>query len=499
MAKFREYSIDQGEMLPSYLSDWISDNHLVRLISDIVDQLDLSEITKLYSNRGEEAYHPAMLLKLWFYGYATGVFTSRKIQINTQENIPFRWLCGGHQPDFRTISDFRKNNLDSMKIFFKQIITIAINLGYISLGHVSIDGSKIKANASKHKAMSRERMKQEIKRLEQEINQALQEADQADQQEERQLSLLPNDKTHLSDRQKRLEKIQAALKELEERKSEDDSKEPEKDQINFTDSESRIMTTRNNGTIQGYNPQIAVDEENHFIVGLNLTNDPTDIQQFIPVIDSVRENTGNLPKISSSDAGYFSTSNINFANENKIDAYFAATREGKKAKNPFDKTNFTYNQESDSYICPAGQILVVVKTSYANNQDKPTRWQYATSKCLECPFQSECVKSKTGKRAVYRTDEDPVREEMRTKVQSAEGSAIYRKRKGIVEPAWGEIKEIQGFRQFHLRTENKVVGEFFLLAASFNLRKLHSMKFPKKETLYKREKSAQKMKKTKVS
>lgn len=124
-----------------------------------------------YSHRGEEAYHPALLLKLWFYGYATGVFASRKIQLATVENIPFRWLCGGHHPDFRTLSDFRKGNLNALPELFKQIIEIAMELGYASLGHVSIDGSKIKANASKHKAMSRARMKREIARLESEIKQ----------------------------------------------------------------------------------------------------------------------------------------------------------------------------------------------------------------------------------------------------------------------------------------------------------------------------------------
>jgi transposase len=494
MAKFREYSVDHGELFPSYLSDWIPDNHLVRLVSDIVDQLDLSEITKNYSHRGEEAYHPAMLLKIWFYGYATGVFSSRKIQVNTKENIPFRWLCGGHQPDFRTISDFRKNNLLSMPFFFKQIIGIAMNLGYISLGHVSIDGSKIKANASKHKSMSRERMKQEIKRLEEEINIALKNAENADQHDEQQLSLLPLDENMITNRQKRLENIQQALKELEERKSETHSKDPEKDQINFTDSESRIMTTRNQGVIQGYNPQIAIDKTNHIIVGLNMTSEPTDVQQLIPVLESIHENTGKLPEKMSADAGYFSTTNINYVNEKEIDAYIATTREGKKAKNPYDKTNFSYNPETDTYTCPAGQKLVVVKTSYANTPDKPTRWQYETASCIECPFQSECVKSKKGKRAVYRTDVDPIREEMRTKVQSHEGSAIYRKRKGIVEPAWGELKEVLNFRKFYLRTEKKVTGEFILLAISFNIRKLHSSHFPKKETLYKREKSAQKLK-----
>lgn len=176
----------------------------------------------------------------------------------------------------------------------------------------------------------------------------------------------------------------------------------------------------------------------------------------------------------------------------KVDAYIAAVKEGEKAKKPYDKTHFSYNSETDTYTCPAGEILKVIKTENANNPDKPTKWKYECSACLECPFQSDCVKAKSGKRTVHRTDEDPIREEMRTKVQGPEGSSTYRKRKSIVEPVWGEIKEIQGFRQFHLRTENKVAGEFLLLAVSFNIKKLHSVKFPKKDTVYKREKSAQK-------
>jgi len=255
MAKFRPYSTEQGELVPTYLSEWVPEDHLARLISDIVDQLELSALTEGYSNRGEEAYHPAMLLKLWFYGYATGIFTSRKIRIALDESIPFRWLRGGERPDFRTISDFRKDNIARFADLFKQIVQIAMDLGYISLGHISIDGSKLKANASKHKAMSRERMKQEIVRLEGEIREALEQAKQAEEQDESQGSLFPETvNPEVLDRQARLAKIQAALQALEERKPEAESKTPEKDQINFTDEESRIMDTKTQGVIQGYNP-----------------------------------------------------------------------------------------------------------------------------------------------------------------------------------------------------------------------------------------------------
>lgn len=495
MAKFKPYSTEQGELIPMYLSEWVPEDHLARLVSDIVDQLDLSAIICRYSNRGEEAYHPAMLLKLWFYGYATGVFTSRKIRTAIDENIPFRWLCGGHKPDFRTISDFRKDHLELLPGLFKQVVQIAMDLGYVSLGHVSIDGSKLKANASKHKAMSRERMKQEIERLEKEIREALEQAQQADEQEEDQLSLFPESvNAEVQDRQARLEKIKEALKQLEERNPETESKTPEKDQINFTDPESRIMDTKNQGVIQGYNPQIAVDADHRIIVGLQMSNSTSDQQQFSGVLSSIQDNTGRMPEKASADAGYFSAANIQAAQSAEVDAYIAAVREGKQAMNPYDKTNFRYDPGTDTYICPAGKTLELKQTQHADNPNKPTKWVYECQACHECPFQKDCVKGKSGKRTITRSESDPIREAMRTKVQSDEGKAIYRQRKAIVEPAWGEMKEVQGFRQFHLRGEAKVKGEFVLLSLSYNLRKLHSAKYPKKSTLYKRERSAQKRK-----
>jgi transposase len=493
MAKFKEYSTEQGELIPMYLSDWIPDDHLVRLISEIVDQLDLKEIIKDYSNRGEEAYHPALMLKLLFYGYATGVFTSRKIRTAIDENIPFRWLCGGHKPDFRTISDFRKDHLELLPGLFKQVVQIAMKLGYASLGHVSIDGSKVKAHASKHKAMSRERMKQEMERLETEIREALVKTQAEENQDEGQIILVPaSTNKEIQDRQVRLKKIQEALLELEERKPEAESKTAAKDQINFTDSESRIMDTKTQGVIQGYNPQIAVDSDQGIIVGIEMSNSSSDQKQFEGVLTSIKESTGSMPEKLTADAGYFSADNMKAAEKAEVDAYIAASKEGKENGNSYDKNNFTYAPETDTYSCPAGKILTLKQTVHEKNEKKATEWIYETEACLTCPFQKDCVRAKSGKRTVKRTESDPVREAMRTKVQSDAGKEVYRQRKGIVEPAWGQMKECQGFRQFHLRGEDKVEGEFTLLAISYNLRKLHSARHPKPSTLYKREKSAQK-------
>lgn len=498
MAKFKTYSIEQGELVPIYLGDWIPEDHLVRVVSDIVDQLDLTVITAKYSVRGEEAFHPALLLKVLFYGYATGVFSSRKLRKALFEILPFRWLCGsGDKPDHRTISDFRKDNLTVLPGMFRQIVQIASELGYVSLGHVSIDGSKMKADASKHKAMSRERMKQEIEKMEQEIAATLQQAQEEDRDEEEHPDQCPPSvNRQLNDRQQRLEKIKDALRQLEERQPAKDSRHPEKDQINFTDPDSRIMETKTQGVIQGYNPQIAVEEDHHLIVGLAMSSSASDQKQFEGVLASVEAYTGSMPETVTADAGYFSAENIGTAESAAVDAYIAAKREGKQAKNPYDKTNFTYHPENDTYTCPASQSLALKQTQHEKDPDQVTKWVYESQACSGCPFQSECVKAKSGQRTITRSEADPVREAMRTKVQSDEGKAIYRKRKGIVEPAWGEMKEVQGFRQFSLRGKAKVEGEFILLALSYNLRKIHAAKYPKQATLYKRERAAQKEKLT---
>lgn len=494
MAKFKSYTPDQGQLIPMYLSEWIPEKHLVYLVNDIVDQLDISKITSCYSERGEEAYHPALMLKILFYGYAIGIFTSRKLREALDYNIPFRWLSGGLKPDHRTISDFRKDYLAILPGLFKQIIQIARDLGYVSLGHVSIDGSKIKANASKHKAMSRERMKQEIDRIEKEIAEMLEKAQDEDQKDEEASVMFPVSADEMiTDRKTRLQKIKNALQQLETRQPEEESKTPEKDQINFTDAESRIMDTKTQGVIQGYNPQIAVDADHGIIVGLKMSNSSNDQKQFEGVLNSIKANAERQPEKVSADAGYFSADNIRTAESNLVDAYIAATKESKQPNNPYDKTNFKYQPELDIYICPAGKTLSF-KQEYADNTNGVIKRVYECLQCQECAFKNECVKSKTGKRTISRTDADPIREAMRTKVQSDAGKAIYRMRKAIVEPVWGQLKQCQGFRQFNLRGEDKVEGEFILLALSYNLRKIHSAKYPKKATQYKREKSAQKRK-----
>jgi|GEM_PF-1792081 len=334
-------------------------------------------------------------------------------------DICFRWLCGGgDKPNFRTLSDFRKNNMDLLPGVFRCIVEVAINLGYATLGHVSVDGSKFKANASKHKAMSRERMKQELERIESEFGEALQAAQVADGQEGDVAQDPEDELVYVANRR---EKIRAALAELEARKPDDGSPASGKNQINCTDSDSRIMDTKNQGVIQGFNPQIAVDSDNGFIVGVVMSNSPNDQKQLDAVLDSVQANTDRNPDKMTADAGYFSAANIGSCQTRAIDAYIAATREGKQTGNSFDKRDFTYQSENDVYVCPNAKVLTLKQTQNVQNPEKPTKWVYECQVCPECPFQKECAKAKSGLRTITRSENDPVREEMRTKVQSERG------------------------------------------------------------------------------
>lgn len=475
MAEFKPYAQEQGMLFPPHIGDLIPENHLVRVVNEIVEHLDLAGITKTYVYKGGEAYHPKMLVKILFYAYATGVFSSRKIALLLGTDIIFMWLAAMQRPDFRTISDFRKKHRSLLEDLFTQIVTLAVHMGLATLGHVSLDGSKFNADASKHKAMSRGRLKLEIPKLEKEIQALLNEAEQIDREEDESDqdphggNKLPDE---LASKQQRLTKLKDALQELNERQPEEDAKnaeEADKQQINFTDRESRIMVTRHHGVQQAYNPQIAVDEKHGLIVGVTLTNSPIDIGQLIPTLKHVKRVTGRFPEKITADTGYFSADNIRFCIEKEIDAYIATSREGKKEGNPFDKTNFSYNPEKDLYVCPQGKELPLYTTTSRKGK---INWIYQGHDCLNCSCQAQCVKSKYGIRKVTRTVDDPILEAMRTKVQSEAGQKVYRKRKCIAEPVWGQIKAIQGFRQFSFRGLVANTGEFFLVSIAHNLRKI---------------------------
>jgi len=430
MAKtYRPYLPDQGLLLPPSLRDWLPDDHLVFFVSDLVDGLDLSAITTVYEeeDRGYPPYHPVMLTKVLVYGYCVGVFSSRRIQRRLVEDVGFRVLAAGNQPDFRTIADFRKRHLTALQGFFEQVLQLARELGTARVGRVALDGTKVKANASKHKAMSYQRMGEKQRDLRAEVKQLLAQADAADAAEDAEYGALRRGDelpAELQRRESRLTRIREAKRVLEARAKEkavaagqpSDAATPDpKAQYNFTDPESRIMKGPD-GFVQAYNAQIAVDAQ-QLIVGQAVTQEANDKQQLVPMIAIIAQQSGGTPSQLLADAGYCSDENLAAIAETPIDAYISTRkqRHGERAGRPGP--------------CPRGPLPTT-----ATRVDRMAR-----------------------------------------KLHTKAGAAVYAARKAMVEPVFGQIKQARGFRQFLLRGFAKVQGEWSLVCTTHNILKLHRL------------------------
>jgi len=357
---YRPWNPDQQWLLPPSVHDWLPQDDLVYFILDTVNELDLGAITAKYEQeeRGYPPYNPRMMVGLLFYAYCRGIFSSRKIMQACEERLTFRVIVGDEIPNWRTISDFRKLHLKELEQLFVQVLQLCQKAGLVKLGHIALDGTKVKANASRHKAMSYGRMKQEEERLKEEIRQLLSKAEAVDQQEDKECGAdhrgdeLPEE---LARRESRLKRIQQAKKALEaeaKTAAEQARKEHEavcnKDdkpkggrrpkpvsdipldnkQYNFTDPESKIMKVSNKGWDQCANAQAAVDSHKQIIVACDVTNQTNDKQQFEPMLEKAQRNIGEDKRIKavSSDTGYYSQSNVKYAEEKRIDAYIATEK-----------------------------------------------------------------------------------------------------------------------------------------------------------------------------
>jgi transposase len=430
---YRPYLPEQDLLLPPSLRDWLPEGHLAYFVSDLIDELNLSAIESYYEQeeRGYPPYHPRMMTKILVYGYCVGVFSSRRLQKRLHEDIAFRVLAADNQPDFRTLSDFRKIHLSTLQGLFEQVLRMAVELGALKLGRIAIDGSKLKANASKHKAMSYKRMKEEQKRLKQEVRRLLEEAERIDAEEDARYGRnrygdeLP---AELQRREERLQRIREAKRALEARArqeaeaaaekpdgecSQTEVKPEEKDQYNFSDPESRMLKGPD-GFLQGYNAQIAVEPVLQLIVGQAVTQAANDKKQLLPMVATVEKQAGQKPSQVLADSGYTSDASLQGMEKAKVDAYLAVAR---------DK----HHQRTER--CPRGPLP----------------------------------------KGATRTDR------MRRKLQTQVGRAIYAARKAIVEPVFGQIKQARGFRQFLLRGLAKVQGEWALVCMAHNILKLHRL------------------------
>jgi transposase len=452
--RFRTDHMDQGLLLPPSLHDWLPEGHLARFIADVIEELDLGLIFRSYEKdgRGKAAYQPAMMVRLLLYGYCRGVVSSRKIERATHEDVAFRFLSADTHPDHDTIAAFRKRHLDGLAGLFVQVLRLCQKAGLVKLGHVAIDGTKIKANASKHQAMSYDRMNETEERLRQEVDELLRSAAAADEAEDvpygkgKRGDELPEE---LARRASRLKKIRAAKAELareaqekaERQRAEAEAKiaerreeeartgkkagghdpqvpDPEqakpepKAQRNFTDPDSRIMVDgANKGSfIQAYKAQAAVDSQAQVIVAAEVTQQANDSQQLAPMIEQVEANAGRKPDAVSADAGYWSEANVSDERVTGVDLHIATGRQkhGEKAA--------TANGPPPEGATP--------------------------------------------------------KQAMQHKLRTEAGKSIYKMRKAIVEPVFGQTKERGGFRRFSFRGVGSVRLEWKLICLTGNILKL---------------------------
>ena len=430
---YRAYLPEQDLLLPPSLREWLPEGHLAYYVGDIVDQMDLSAIHAVYEKelRGQPPYDPRMLTKVLVYGYCVGVCSSRRIQKRLQEDIGFKVLAAGNEPDFRTISDFRKIHLEALQGLFEQVLEMALEIGARKLGRVSLDGTKVKANASKHKAMSYGRMNEKQKQIREQVKRILAEAEAADEAEDRQYGDKRGDELpeELQRRETRLAKIKQAKKVLEQRARDKAAAEgksaeavkrakpEEKDQYNFTDPESRIMKG-GDGFVQAYNAQAAVEPEMGLIVGQLVTQAANDKEQLKPMVEAIEAQSGQRPEAILADSGYCSEENLR-------------------------------------YLESAGQ------------PERKIEGYIATGKQKHGEYRQPCRRGPLPKGAT-RVDR------MMRKLQTKAGRAVYAARKCVVEPVFGQIKQARGIRQFLLRGIRKIRGEWALVCLTHNILRLYA-------------------------
>lgn len=447
--KFIEVDRETLYLLPPSLQDWLPTGHLARFVVEIVEQLDLRSLKASYAGRGSQPYNPQMLVALLFYGYATGVFSSRKLERSTYDSVAFRYIAANAHPDHDTIAVFRRRFLPQLNELFAQILLIAHQMNVLKLGGVSLDGSKVKANASKHKAFSYEYACKLETQIKAEVAELLKKAEAADRDDIPDGMNIPEE---LERREKRLAAIASAKVEIERRAAERHAREqaayekkvaerakkeqatgkkakgkepkpPEpgpgaKDQVNLTDEESRIMPTSSGSFEQAYNAQAGVDTISKLIVTAHITQHPNDKQELVPTLESLASLPKELGKATEliADSGYFSETNVTASEDQGIVPYVAIDRQH-------------------------------------HNQPLEDRFKEPSS----LPADADSVAK------------------MKHRLQTSVGKKVYAQRKVTSEPVFGIIKAVMGFRSFLLRGFHAVKGEWNLVCMAYNIKKLHAL------------------------
>jgi transposase len=465
MQKFKPVTTDQLFLLPPSIEDFVPPGHLARIVNDIVETIDVSTIEKEYSLLGQKSYHPHLMLKLLFYGYCTGIRSGRKIAIACQQDTAFMYLACMYKPDFRTINDFRKDNLVFIHHCFSHIVQICKQLGMAKAGTLILDGTKLRANASGDRSKTKEQYEQWLGRIENDITDMLNEGGRNDEAEDKLYGSKSGDELpkELHSKQKLKEKIKAALEQIKD----------EKQRINLTDNDAKYIKGKT-GIDTNYNCQAAITEDG-IIVGAYTSNNPSDRSETMRSVE-VAEQTSKEKYINIvADSGYASYNHFEtLHNADKV-IYMpdqAMLTEIEQEDNPYHRNHFIYDSEKNIFTCPEQKTLVYYKKT--SHKKKNTIGDvYRCKDCPSCDKQSLCTKGKYRQINVERRDW--LRQQVRERLRSAEGQIVYKKRM-LIESIFGIIKHNLNYLKLHLRGIEKTTAEWQLICIGYNIKRIHKLK-----------------------
>lgn len=481
----KPYSNQQLLLFPPSIGDYLPEDDLAHVVDEAVEEIDLTPYYQKISPVGNPSYHPALMIKIWFYGYATKTCSSRNIEEKLHKDVAFIYLAGMQKPDFKAISEFRRKNLSELKNSFIDILQICHRLGLTKLGEISIDSKVMKANASISRTYGEKKLAREREEIEAAIQKYLNKAGQTDTEEDqkygpdRRGNELPQDIRNKEARIKRLKQIREELEQIRVALK-------GKNSINLTDKDAGTQKDKSR-KIAGYRAQVAVDSKQQIIIANDVTSKTADTQELIPMATQVMENIKRLKPIEDdkgskreqikviADSGYASGENLAELESRNIDPYipdikYQGKRRGHKTDEgyEFHNSNFIYDKKENCHICPEGKTLNFTKVIRHHNKEYLL---YKSSNCKSCAHFKTCANGRKSKYIWVSTHKDFV-ERMRQKLSTEEAKKIYRLRKITVEPVLGNLAHNLGFREFLLRGIEKVKCEYSLMCTTHNILKI---------------------------
>jgi transposase len=512
---FKPYTMDQPSLLPPSLEELIPEDHLVRVVNRVMDELDLEPILNEYKGGGTSSYHPRMMLKVLVYAYSQKVNSSRQIAKGLRENVNFMWISGNNRPDFRTINRFRSSVMkEGIEVVFSEVLQYLIEGGYVSLENYFLDGTKIEANANKYKWVWAKSTAHYKERLQEKIQELLAKIEQENESEQEVYGDKDLEEVGGGNKggggidsealQKRIERLNERLADKMKNKKDATTKAMRTLQEDYLprqkkyEEQEKLLAGRNsyaktdhdatfmrmkedhmmNGQLKpGYNVQIGT--ENQFVVGFSIHQKTNDINCLIPHLEQVRDRIGHLPRAVIADAGYGNEENYAYLEQNGTNAYvkyYLFNKQQKRSwrKQYFRAENWDYDPARDEYICPNQQRLTFMRTCYriTDNGYRTSFRVYECGSCADCPLKTQCTKAVGNRRIEINLTLNRYQQQAREKLVSDQGRRLRSRRSVEVETVFGRIKQDWGFRRFTRRGMEKVKTEWGLLCIAHNIAKL---------------------------